>query len=48
MEEETFSPAFLDAEGRLIKYVATLRTTADEIETMVVGLRAFVSEHKAT
>ncbi|MGD0287401.1 MAG: hypothetical protein ABSC31_13675 [Acidimicrobiales bacterium] len=44
-DEHTFSPAFLDAERQLLAYTATLRSTADEIEATVTGLRAFVAEH---
>jgi hypothetical protein len=47
-EPETFSPAFLDAERRLLDYVATLRTTADEIEALAAGVRASVAEAKHT
>jgi hypothetical protein len=46
MEEETFSPAFLDAEAQLLTHVATLRAEADRIETMVAGLRVWVTEAK--
>jgi hypothetical protein len=44
-DSETFSPEFLEAEVELLSYSATLRATADEIETTVAGYRAFVSEH---
>jgi hypothetical protein len=43
-EDETFGQAFLEAEGQLLAYVATLRTTADEIEATVAGVRAAVTE----
>jgi hypothetical protein len=46
MENETFSEAFLSAEAQLLAYVATLRTTADEIETTVAGYRAYVAGAK--
>jgi hypothetical protein len=44
MEDHEFSPAFLDAEAQLLAHVATLRAEADRIETMVAGLRVWVTE----
>jgi hypothetical protein len=43
-DETTLSPAFLSAEKELLDHAATLRTEADRIETMVAGLRAWVTE----
>jgi len=43
-DETTLSPAFLDAEAQLLAHVATLRAEADQIETMVTGLRVWVTE----
>jgi|GEM_PF-2930234 hypothetical protein len=46
MEDDAgFSPQFLDAQGELLAYAASLRATADDIEATVATYRAYVSEH---
>jgi hypothetical protein len=41
---ETLSPSFVSAEAQLLDYATTLQAEADRIETMVAGLRVWVTE----